>query len=107
MLFADLRASLKEKIAPAYIASGADVFLINKSVELILAAAQIPPLNVVRMEEDATADAINAALQNVSMFGGQNAVVIRGLNDTRLYLQPTRGGRGGESFPPQKLIVLQ
>jgi DNA polymerase III delta subunit len=98
MLFADLKNSLKEKIAPVYIAAGTDVFLINKSVELILAAAAVGPLNVVRMEEDAAPDTINAALQNVSMFGGATAVVIRGLADTKIYLQPTRDLKKAEKI---------
>ena len=89
MIFADLKASLKGTLAPAYIASGSDVFLINKSVELILNAAQIAPLNVIRLDEDASLDTINANLQNVSMFGGATAVVVRG-TDAHVYLKPIK-----------------
>ena len=89
MLFEELRASLKTSIAPAYVMTGGDVFLINKSVDLILTAANIDKLNVVRLEEGAKPDEVNAHLQNVSMFGGANAVVIRG-EDTRVFLKPLK-----------------
>ena len=88
MLFEGLRTSLKEKIAPLYVMTGSDIFLISKSVELILAAASVNPMNVTHLNEEATASEINAILRNVSMFGGRVAVVVRGELQTRVYLEP-------------------
>ena len=90
MLFADLRASLKTKIAPAYVLSGSDIFLINKSIELILAAAQIPPLALVHLPLDAPLNDVNAHLSNTSMFAASPAAIDRGTADTRLYLRPIK-----------------
>ena len=86
MLFENLRAELKTKVAPAYIMTGTDVFLINKAIELILTEANVDTLNVVQLEEDITDDVINATLQNVSMFGGAVVAVIRGITESRVIL---------------------
>jgi len=65
---------------------GSDTFLINKAVELILSAAKINPLDVNHVEEGATLAQINAAVQNVSMFGANPAVLLRLNGDVRLHL---------------------
>jgi len=90
MLFESLRASLKGKLAPAYVMSGTDLFLINKSIELILTAASVDKMNVIRLEEDATQHEINMHLLNISMFGNSTAVLIRGINETRVFLKPIK-----------------
>jgi len=72
--------------------SGSDIFLINKSIELILATAKVDPLNVTRMDEDATLNAINGALANVSMFGGGQAVIVRA-DTTRVYLKSVKSDK--------------
>jgi DNA polymerase III delta subunit len=90
VLFADLKASLKLRVSPAYQMAGGDVFLINKSIELILAEAKVEPLAIVRMDETALQDEINAALSNISMFGGQTAVVVRAPEFVRVFLAPIK-----------------
>jgi len=88
MLFQDLRVSLKEKIAPGYVFVGSDIFLVNKSIDLVLSACNIDRLGVINMDEGVGVDQINASLMNVSMFGSGNAVLIRG-EKTYLYLKST------------------
>jgi len=87
MLFAELRENLKTKVAPAYTMTGSDIFLVNKAIDLILTATGTNDLNVVRFDDDVTDDQINAALSNVSMFGGKTAVVVRGVGDARVILE--------------------
>jgi DNA polymerase III delta subunit len=107
MLFANLRESLKTEIKPAYTLAGADIFLINKSIELILTAAKIEPLNVIYIEEDATPADINAALCNVSMFGDANAVVVRGA-EARVILQPnTKSSQPVDCNPMTEDLVVR
>jgi len=90
MLFAELRASLKEKIHPSYVMTGSDIFLINKSIELILAAAGVDAMGVIGLDESVTIDEINVNLPNISMFGGGTAVVIRGVEQTHVILKPIK-----------------
>ena len=87
MLFANLKSTLKNEIKPSYVLFGSDVFLINKSIELIMEAAKIEPLNVTRLDEGVDEGSIDACLRNLSMFGGSTAVVVRGI-ETRVILQP-------------------
>jgi DNA polymerase III delta subunit len=94
--FAELKNALKDKIAPAYQMAGSDIFLINKSVELILGAANVDKLGVVQFDESARADEINLAVQNVSLFGGRSAAIVRGLDNTRVYLQPIKSDKDFE-----------
>jgi len=88
VLFAELRSTLKTVVAPAYILSGSDIFLINKSIELILQAAAVTPMNVTKFDETADPAEVDATLRNVSMFGDKTAAIIRGTQDTRVLLQP-------------------
>ena len=88
MLFENLRVSLKEKIAPLYIMTGSDIFLVTKSIELILSAASVNSMNVTRFNEEVGLDEINANLRNISIFGGRVAVVVRGETQTKVYLEP-------------------
>jgi len=88
MQFANLRNTLKTEIKPAYVLTGSDIFLVNKAIELILAAAKINPLNVIRFDESHDANEINALSRNESMFGGPTATIVRSLTDTRIILQP-------------------
>jgi len=86
MLFANLKTSLKEGIKPAYTLFGTDIFLVNKAIELIFEAAKVEPLNVIRLDDGASESEIDAALRNVSMFWGKNAVVVRGETESRVIL---------------------
>jgi len=88
MLFAELKATLKTTIAPSYVLFGSDIFLINKAIELILEAAKVQSNNVTRLDEGTDESQINANLRNISMFGGEVAVVVRGLTETRMILKP-------------------
>jgi DNA polymerase III delta subunit len=90
MLFQDLRQNLKTQIAPAYHMSGADMFLINKSIDHILSAAGVNPLAVSHLAEGAQMPEINALLQNVTMFGNCNCVLLRASNDATVYLKPIK-----------------
>ena len=96
MLFAELKKNLQTKIAPAYIMSGGDIFLINKSVDLILGAAGVDAVNTVRLDEGTDQNAINNTLKNVPMFGSKTAIVIRGLADTRVFLDPIKNDKDAE-----------
>ena len=105
MLFTELKQSLKDGVASAYWAQGSDVFLVNKSVELILGVAGktpdpcgSPPLGkgeatLVRFDEDVKPDAIGAALGNVSMFGERTVVVVRGADFAKVYLKPIKSDK--------------
>lgn len=88
MLFANLKNSLKEGIKHGYELKGSDIFLINKSIELILNAAKINPMSVSHLDETTTTNDINALLRNQSMFGETTAVVLRTPELTRVILAP-------------------
>jgi DNA polymerase III delta subunit len=92
MLFAELKTSLSQ-LKKGYLLTGSDVFLINKSIELIIAAAGVEILSVVRFDEGVAIAEVNLALSNVSMFGDRTLVVVRGIDTTRVYLQPLTGER--------------
>jgi len=70
--------------------TGSDIFLVNKSVELILQASGIDKMNVVRLDDGVGLNEINIHLSNVSMFGGGVAVVVRTNDETRLFLKPVK-----------------
>jgi len=89
MLFANLKTALKTEIKPAYLLTGSDVFLINKAIELILSAAKIDALNVIKIDEDTDATEINSLSRNQSMFGGATATIVRGLTETKIILDPS------------------
>jgi DNA polymerase III delta subunit len=96
VIFAELKKNLGQKIAPAYIMTGSDVFLINKSVELILGAVGADPNNTVRMEEGTDMNTVNNAWKNVAMFGAKTVVVTRGIDTARVYIDPIKADREAE-----------
>lgn len=73
MDFAQLKASLKTSVAPAYLLYGTDYFLINKAVALIQAA--MPDAELTKYGEDATTDEIVTALATTSFFTTARLVV--------------------------------
>lgn len=73
MEFAQLKASLKNGIAPAYLLYGTDYFLINKAVSLIQAA--MPDAELTKYGEEATNDEIVTALATTSFFTTARLVV--------------------------------
>ncbi len=73
MDFAQLKASLKNGVAPAYLLYGTDYFLINKAVTLIQAA--LPDAELTKYGEDATNDEIVTALATTSFFTTARLVV--------------------------------
>lgn len=79
MEFAKLKSALKDGVSPAYVLHGSDIYLVNKAIELIIAASGVgnPELNVVRLQ-GASADEITAACRTVSLFGDKRVVVVRG-----------------------------
>lgn len=73
MDFAQLKASLKNGVAPAYLLFGTDYFLINKAVSLIQAA--LPSAELTKFGDDATNDEIVTALSTTSFFTTARLVV--------------------------------
>lgn len=73
MDFAQLKASLKTRIEPAYLLYGTDYFLINKAVSLIQAA--MPDAELTKYGDDATSDEIVTALATTSFFTNARLVV--------------------------------
>ena len=77
MLFANLKASLKDGLKPAYLLFGEDVFLVNKAIELITEAANVDIVGITRLDEAATSSEVIAKCRTVAMFGGRRAVIVR------------------------------
>ena len=73
MDFAQLKASLKNQVAPAYLLYGTDYFLINKAVSLIQNA--LPNAELTRFGDDANSDEIVTALATTSFFTSARLVV--------------------------------
>ncbi len=73
MDFAQLKASLKTKVEPAYLVYGTDYFLINKAVALIQAA--MPDVEVTKFAEDATGETVVTALATTSFFTNARLIV--------------------------------
>ncbi|MDR0462477.1 MAG: hypothetical protein LBG88_04085 [Christensenellaceae bacterium] len=85
MLFENFKNHLKDSpLAPAYNFKGSDVFLISKATEFVLQKANVEPINVIHLDEDTSANVIDAHLRNVPMFGGLVAVIIRGDGYTKV-----------------------
>ena len=73
MDFAQLKASLKTKVEPAYYVYGTDYFLINKAVSLIQSA--VPGAEMTKFAEEVGADAVVTALATTSFFTSARLVV--------------------------------
>lgn len=73
MDFAQLKASLKTRIEPAYLLYGTDYFLINKAVSLIQEA--LPNAEMTKFAEDMVGDAVVTALATTSFFTNARLVV--------------------------------
>ena len=73
MDFAQLKASLKSSVAPAYVLYGTDYFLINKAVSLIQAA--LPDAEMTKFSDEVTNDTIVTALSTTSFFTSARLVV--------------------------------
>ena len=82
MQFVELKNALKNKVEPIYMLYGTDIFLINKSIELI--ANALITQEVTKFDETATASRIKMACQTVSLFGGKRMVIVRGVGDAVL-----------------------
>ena len=79
MNFVDLRNALKHEIKPVYLINGSDIFLVQKSVDLIIEAANVAnaDLDISRLDNMASAEAIIAEASTVSFFGGRRIVIVR------------------------------
>ena len=73
MDFAQLKASLKTRVEPAYLLYGTDYFLINKAVALIQAA--LPAAEITKLTDDANGETIVTALGTTSFFNEARLVV--------------------------------
>jgi len=110
VLFCELKTNLKNGVAPGYILSGSDVFLINKSIELILETAGIDSMSILRLDDEVKQDKINLHLQNVSMFGSGNAVIVREPDKTKIYLKPVKADKELEKIdckPMEEDLVVR
>ena len=76
MLFADLKTNLSTQVKPAYFLFGADTYLINKAVELIIGA--VKSKDVTKLDESASSDEIVIACRTVSFFGTKRVIISRG-----------------------------
>ena len=66
MDFAQLKASLKTRVEPAYLLYGTDYFLLNKAVSLIQAA--LPDAEVTKFTDDTPGETVVTALSTTSFF---------------------------------------
>lgn len=73
MDFAQLKASLKANVEPAYLLYGTDYFLINKAVTLIQSA--IPNVEVTKFDDETSGETIVTALATTSFFTNARLVV--------------------------------
>lgn len=73
MDFAQLKASLKTGVEPAYLLYGADYFLIHKAVSLIHDA--LPDAEVTKFAEDTPPETVVTALSTTSFFTNARLVV--------------------------------
>ncbi len=73
MDFAQLKASLKTHIEPAYLLHGTDYFLIHKAVNLITQA--LPAADVTKFDEDVSGNEITTALSTTSFFTNPRLVI--------------------------------
>ncbi|MCL2570301.1 MAG: DNA polymerase III subunit delta [Firmicutes bacterium] len=80
MEFVNLRASLKEKVESVYILFGADIFLVNKAVDLIVGTLKTD--DVSKFDESASASQIIGACNTLSMFGGKRIILARVVDST-------------------------
>lgn len=97
MKFIELKKNLQTKIEPVYAIFGADNFLVNKSIELVIGAVNAKAkedesggmggfgigggVEVTRYDEGVTASNIVVACTTVSMFGGRRIIIVRGISD--------------------------
>lgn len=79
MKFAALKQTLKSTVAPVYLLFGSDIFLLQKSVDLIIQHSGViaPELDISRLGDSATAEAVIAECRTVSFMGGKRVVVVR------------------------------
>lgn len=78
MKFADLKATLKTNLASVYLVHGIDYYLVSKAIELITDAAKVnKELDVSRLDETASAQAIVAECSTVSFLGGKRVVIVK------------------------------
>lgn len=73
MDFAQLKASLKTRVEPAYLLYGTDYFLINKAVSLLQAA--IPNVEMTKFADDTPSETVVTALATTSFFTNARLVV--------------------------------
>ena len=73
MDFAQLKASLKTRVEPAYLLYGTDYFLINKAVALLGDA--LPNAEMTKFNDDTSAETVITALSTTSFFTNARLVV--------------------------------
>ena len=79
MNFVELRNALKSKVEPVYLIHGSDIFLVQKSIDLIIEAVNVisADLDISRLDNMAHAEGIIAEASTVSFFGGRRIVIVR------------------------------
>jgi len=89
MKFADLKATLKNNLAPVYLIHGVDFYLASKAIGLIVDAVNVNiDLDVSRLDDTASAQAIIAECSTVSFLGGKRVVVVKPfVQDIGVYLK--------------------
>jgi len=88
MKFAELKTALKTQVAPVYCLFGADVYLINKAIDLIKGAAGADGLNISRLDDAASASDIISECRTVSFLGGKRVVIVKPfVQDLGVYLK--------------------
>ncbi|MCQ2382136.1 MAG: hypothetical protein MJ054_02415, partial [Clostridia bacterium] len=74
MDFAQLKASLKTQVEPAYLLYGTDYFLINKALSLIQSA--VPSCEMTKFPDDASSDSVIVSLTTTSFFTNARLAVV-------------------------------
>ena len=79
MNFVDLKNALKNEPKPAYLINGTDIFLVQKSIDMIAqtVGVQNPVLDISRLDNKATSDTIVAECLTLSFMGGKRIVIVR------------------------------
>jgi len=77
MKFAELKNALVPGAAPVYCLHGTDVYLINKAIDLIKAAAGADDLDISRLDDTASSQDIITECRTVSFMGGKRVVIVR------------------------------
>jgi DNA polymerase-3 subunit delta len=78
MKFADLKPTLKTTLAPIYQIHGADLFLVNKAIDLVITASKADKdLDISRLDETAGQSTITSECRTISFLGGKRVVIVK------------------------------